>query len=164
MSNVTNPGHATIAGGTVYYLYAAPTVKADLKHELEVLQTFLAQWNADTEDYQNPPVLPSDTKAPPPATRLLITAANHKSTHASSRNQPKHLSAYVCTDASWALNPHEYGAVVHVFANNEDPAQGYHEYFMYSKKRQKINAQSIKDALAQAEANDFGTLGQGDLA
>ena len=97
--------------------------------------------------------------APPPP-----SAANHKSTHASSRNQPKHLSAYVCTEASWALNPHEYGAVVHVFANNEDPAQGYHEYSMYSKKRQKINAQSIKDALAQAEANDFGTLGQGDLA
>ena len=47
MSNVTNPGHATIAGGTVYYLYAAPTAKADLKHELEVLQTFLAQWNAN---------------------------------------------------------------------------------------------------------------------
>ena len=53
---------------------------------------------------------------------------------------------------------------MHVFANNEDPAQGYHEYFMYSKKRQKINAQSIKDALAKAEANVFGTLGQGDLA
>lgn len=41
------PGHAAITGATVYYLYDVPAT-ADLKHELEVLQSFVAKWNADT--------------------------------------------------------------------------------------------------------------------
>lgn len=41
------PGHAAITGATVYYLYDVPET-ADLKHELQVLQSFVAKWNADT--------------------------------------------------------------------------------------------------------------------
>ncbi|KAI0351372.1 hypothetical protein OH77DRAFT_1429923 [Trametes cingulata] len=160
---MSNPGHAKITGATVYYLYTAPPTQ-DLKHELQVLQTFVARWNADTGDTRNPPWLPSGTKAPPPVKNLLITANNHKSTHASSANQPKHISAYVTNEDGWKLDPHEYGAVVHVFAVDEDPAKGYKNYWMYSRSRQKINSKGIKDALAAAEAHDFGTLGEGDLA
>ncbi|KAH7927485.1 hypothetical protein BV22DRAFT_1006917 [Leucogyrophana mollusca] len=163
MSSVKNPGFARVTGGTVYYLYEAPVNKADLKNELKVLETFLSKWNADVGDNHTPHQLPSTTKAAPPATRLVVTAANHKSTHASSATQPKHLTVYVCTDVNWALDPHEYGAVVHVLAVDEDPEKGYLEYFMYSSKRQKINSAAIKAALAQAEANDFGTLGEGEL-
>lgn len=150
-------------GGTVYYLYEAPADKADLKNELKVLET-LGKWNKNLGDNHSPSQLPLETKAPPPATRLVVTAANHKSTHASYADQPKHLTVYICTDANWALDPHEYGAVAHVFPVDEDAAKGYHEYFLHAKKRQKLNSEAIKAALALAEAKDPGTLGQGDLA
>ncbi|KAI0369094.1 hypothetical protein BV20DRAFT_1053394 [Pilatotrama ljubarskyi] len=158
-----NPGHAKINGATVYYLYEAPPTQ-DLKHELQVLQTFVTKWNANTPDTRKPAWLPRDTKAPPPLKVLLVTANNHLSTSASSAGQPEHISAYVIDEAGWALNPHECGAKVHVFAKNQDPAQGYKDYWMYSKSRQKLGSPAFLAALAAAEAHDFGTLGQGDLA
>ncbi|OJT02960.1 hypothetical protein TRAPUB_6499 [Trametes pubescens] len=157
------PGHAAITGATVYYLYDVPAT-ADLKHELEVLQSFVAKWNADTPDsIHSPAWLPSGTKAPPPLLCLLITKYNHKSTHASSANQGKHISAYVVNQAGWNLQPIEYGATVHVFAVNEDPAQGYHDYYIHSKARAKINSAVIQAALAAAKANNLGTLGKPPL-
>lgn len=50
------PGHAAITGATVYYLYDVPET-ADLKHELQVLQTFVAKWNADTPVRTQHPVV-----------------------------------------------------------------------------------------------------------
>ncbi|KAL0565055.1 hypothetical protein V5O48_016980 [Marasmius crinis-equi] len=180
MDTAINRGHAAIAGATVYYLHAAPTVTADLKNELTVLQSFLAAWNAnegdnpaeEPEGFRKTPELPSGTKAPPPATKLVVTSSNHKSTHKSSAQQAKHLSVYLFDDEGWngkdgedgKDTPRKYGAVVHVFANNEDPSQGYKDYLMFSKKLQKINSAVIKQQLADAEARNFGTLGQGSLA
>jgi hypothetical protein len=47
----------------------------------------------------------------------------------------------------------------------DDPEKGYKEYFTYRHNRQKPRSDAIRDSLAQAEANDIGTLGQpGDLA
>lgn len=128
----------------------------------------------------SPAWLPSGTKAPPPLLCLLITYVhvrdppfldrllflskyNHKSTHASSANQGKHISAYVINQAGWNLQPIEYGATVHVFAVNEDPAQGYDNYYIHSKARAKINSAVIQAALAAAQANNLGTLGQPPL-
>ncbi|KIY68802.1 hypothetical protein CYLTODRAFT_410066 [Cylindrobasidium torrendii FP15055 ss-10] len=166
MADAKNEGHATIPGATVYYLHKAPEDAVELKAELKVLHAFLVKWNSNTGDdpsfsprsTRTEPQLPVDTKAPPPATRLVVTSKTHKSTHASSADQAKHLSVYVCTDDSWALDPHEYGAVVHVFPVNENPANGYQGYFMFSKKRQKLNSLAIKESLEKAEANNFGRL------
>jgi len=44
---MTNPGYAKINGGTVYYIFAAPSTNAALRNELAVLESFLAAWNAD---------------------------------------------------------------------------------------------------------------------
>jgi hypothetical protein len=98
------------------------------------------------------------------STDIQNSKGNHKSTHPNYAKQDKHLSVYVSTDTNWACDPHEYGAVVHVFAVEEDPAKGYSSYYMHSKSRQKLNSDTIKAALANAEAKDLGTLGQGDLA
>jgi hypothetical protein len=40
-------GFAKFTGATVYYIYAAPSSQTDLKAELTVLQTFVANWNTD---------------------------------------------------------------------------------------------------------------------
>lgn len=46
---MSNPGHATINGERVYYLYTAPKNQTELEHELRVLRDFLAAWNNDSE-------------------------------------------------------------------------------------------------------------------
>jgi len=172
-SQVTNPGQAQIAGGTVYYMYAAPTAPADLKNELQVLQSFLAAWNADTPD--NPALAPntprqrrkrpSNTDAPPKVTRLLVTKSNHKSSTNASSRQAEHLSVYVVPKDGWQNNPWRrmYGAVVHVFPKNGDPAQGYQDYWIYPKRKRSVSGLLIA-ALTEAEDHNFGTLGQGTLA
>jgi len=166
-------GHATIAGGTVYYLHEAPSSNTDRRNELRVLESFLAAWNSDTPDDpslapsadRKTPEKPSGTKAPPIATILIVTKLNHKSTHSGSSDQDKHLTVYVCTDATWAATPsREYGATVHVFATNEDPAQGYRGYYKLLGNRQKMNGPGIKTDLEKAQATNFGVLGQGHLA
>ncbi|TFK68437.1 hypothetical protein BDN72DRAFT_898144 [Pluteus cervinus] len=163
-----NPGFARVQGGIVYYVFAAPREKVELKNELKVLQAFLAAWNADVEDTQpgkptRPPKKPSETKAPPPVTRLLVVAYNHLSTRPKSKYQPKHLTVLMCNDKGWALEPREYGAWVHVFPIDENSEKGYKNYSIESDKRRKVDGKH-KASLALAEANDLGTLGEGDLA
>ncbi|KAF8954491.1 hypothetical protein BDZ97DRAFT_1676646 [Flammula alnicola] len=160
-----HPGFAKVQGGTVYYLYEAPNKKTELKNELKVLEAFLGKWNADVGvRHSLPPHAAIGDTCSPPGTRLIVTKGNHISTHASYATQGEHLSVYVCTDDNWACNPRHYGAVVHIFAVNGEPAKGYHSYFLHSKKEQKFNSEAIKAAIANAEANDLGTLRQGDLA
>ncbi|KAI8996625.1 hypothetical protein BD414DRAFT_559273 [Trametes punicea] len=158
---MSNPGHAQIAGAIVYYLYNAPADAAELKKELTVLQTFVAKWNAN--DTHKPPILPSATKSPPPLKCLLITADNHKSDQ-SAADQPKHISAYIANEANWAQTPHERGPYVYIFSVDEDPGKGYKEYSVQENRRRAISAPAFQAALANAEAKDLGTLGQGALA
>jgi len=171
-SQARNAGHAQITGGTVYYMYAAPTAPADLKNELQVLQSFLAAWNANEPDDptlapNTPDVakMPRKTNAPGPhVTRLIVTKSNHKSPTPTSKDQAEHLSVYVVCKGGWERNPRKYGAGVHVFPKNGDPAQGYRGFWIYRTNRQFIASKGMKAALAEAEANNFGTLGQGTLA
>lgn len=98
-------------------------------------------------------------KPPFPNHSQFLSKYNHKSTYARSANQGKHITAHVINQAGWNLQPIEYGATVHVFSVNEDPAQGYQDYYIHSKTRGKINRGSIQAALAAAQANYLGTLG-----
>jgi hypothetical protein len=74
------------------------------------------------------------------------------------------VSIYALTDESWKLSPKEYGAVVHVYSNNDDLADGYKECFIHSQKRKKLSSAVIVAALEAASKNNLGTLGQGPLA
>ncbi|CDO69671.1 hypothetical protein BN946_scf184851.g59 [Trametes cinnabarina] len=179
-----NPGCALIKGAQVFYLYDAPVDTRDLKNELKVLETFVAKWNANVADTHEKPLHPEDTEAEPPVEYLLITwestflsrldsmhlmprescsAKNHHSTHEKGQQERKHISAYVINENGWKRDPHEYGAVVHIYSVDDDPANGYESYHMYSKRRQKLGADGIRRALAAAQMKNFGTLGEGIL-
>ncbi|KAJ6579416.1 hypothetical protein B0H10DRAFT_2198689 [Mycena sp. CBHHK59/15] len=86
---MSNPGHATISGRTVYYLYVAPTDTGGLKNEPRVLRAFLDGLNANT------------------GVCHLISQGNPQIHPREPANQALHPTVYVCTDANWTLYPHE---------------------------------------------------------
>ena len=136
--------------------------------------SLLMKTPATAQDIHPVPKLPSGTHAAPPATCLVVmfvlicskwlfvpdsglSASNHISDYVRSANQGLHLSVYVCTESNWERDPHEYGAAVHIFSVEGNPAKGYERYLIFSGKKQKFNSRAIKEALARAKAKNIRT-------
>lgn len=71
----------------------------------------------------------------------------------STPNERIHVTLMLLSAAGWASDPRVSNAVTHLYAINDDLAQGYDAYRLQSQKKNVGSSDAFKQRIADALAN-----------